>query len=561
MYLWRELNSQAQKFSTTNSIAKLKELDASVFTYDFLLASQKLEAAAYRYNAGAISRSEFENALSQVKSCFANFDPSTPISQSLRINKSFEPAYSAAQHEIEIAEAYIGSTKNLRELSQSITATSDLWIVLRTDAYGRENRQRHQTLAFLSETDDQNELFNSQIWKLSIFSLLLFGATLSLFYILFRENLRHRKIVDQIISTLSHDLRSPLHVIGNTAPMLVDPLNVVKQPQHLLAIRVAVAKMDRLIEDIFVVSRGDSLALNLQYEDLKNWYAELANYHANQASNKGLAFESMLFAEFDCVFIDAHRVNQAVGNIVENAIKYTDVGAVKVNLAVKRITDDLCELRFEILDTGTGIEESDLKDIFLPYVRAKSVTEKRGLGLGLAIFKNLADSFGAVYEVRSKVGFGTEFRIAFQTKARNYMAHSEQVDTPGMAIAPRDAEAGREPAILVIDDDAAILAMTSEILTNVGYSVDTASSGTQALQLAARNAYKLVITDINMPMMNGYDFAEQVSVALGFRPFLIAISADDNLNCNPRALLFDVVLQKPIGLQTLINAIETFEQS
>ena len=561
IYLWIELNNQAQKFSTADSIAKLKELDSSVFTYDFLLASQKLEAAALKFNTGAISKNEFQSVLDQVKSCFANFDPATPISTALRVNKSFEPAYTAAQGEIALADVYSGRAKELRELSQSIRTTSDLWNVLRTDAYGRENRQRHQTLAFLSETAEHNEMINSQLWKISIFSLLLLGATISLFFFLFKENIRHRKIVDQIISTLSHDLRSPLHVIGNTAPMLVDPMNAVKRSQHLLAIRVAVEKMGRLIEDIFVVSRGDSLALNLQYELLNNWFFQLTNFHANQASNNGLTFEFDLVTDFDFVLMDAHRVNQAIGNVIENAIKYTDVGSVKFALNAKKISDEVCELKFEILDTGSGIEETDLKEIFLPYVRTKSATEKRGLGLGLAIFKNLAESFGAKYEVLSRVGKGTRFTVSFQTKARNALVQYDESVAEDWSVADRDTKSDVLPKILVVDDDEAILVMTAETLTNVGYEVDTAPSGPQALEMAAKEAYQLVITDINMPLMDGFEFAEKVITTMGFRPFLVAISADNTLSSNPRAALFDVVLQKPIALKTLIEALEAFEES
>lgn len=563
-WLWRDLNNQAQDFSSLDNVSKFETLDVSVFTYDFLLSIRVLESQAERLHSGLISKSDFQSVLAQTKSCFTNFASTTPIYDTLTHYESFAPALSQAQALIRVAQVYDGSHRRLVDLTKHVDATADLWIVLRSDAYGTEGQLRHDSNATLRGFADRSRGFNAQLLRVSVVSIVLLGGAILLFYALFKEMTRARKSIDQVISTLSHDLRSPLHVIGNAAPALLEQSDAVSQRKNLVAIQIAVQKMDRLIDDIFIVSRGQKLNLNLRTENLKAWFDAISNFHAVHARNKGLVFETRFSGEVEWVEIDAHRLAQAIGNLLENAIKYTDSGSVNVDLNAILDTPSHCELKFVVTDTGVGIASSDHDDIFLPYTRAASAKDKRGLGLGLSIFKDIADSFGATYAIESTVGLGTTFRASFPVKVSR--TPGEQTTTQA-SIVQRSAEGPFDVSgldggvsILVVDDEQPILDLTQRTLVDVGYGVDTALSGSDALSLARNTPYQLVITDINMPGMDGFAFARQVVDVLGFRPYLIAISADENVARDPRSKVFDLVLRKPISLKTLIDAIASYEE-
>ena len=563
-WLWRDLNKQARDFASMDNVSKFETLDVSVFTYDFLLSIRVLESQAERLHSGLISKADFSNAMAQTQSCFSNFEASTPIHKTLTRYNSFAPAYAQAQVLLTAAQAYDGSHRRLVELLNNVDATADLWIVLRSDAYGSEGQLRHESSAMLRGFAERSGRFNEQLLRVSVVVILLLGGVTLLFYALFKEMTRAHRSIDQVIATLSHDLRSPLHVIGNAAPGLLDQNDAVSQSKYLAAIQIAVQKMDKLIDDIFVVSRGEKLKLNLRGENLRDWFDSISNFHAVNAKNKGLLFDSTFSSEVEWVEIDAHRMAQAIGNIIENAIKYTDVGSVTVELTAVPVSPSQCALEFVITDTGVGIAPSDRRDIFLPYVRTKATQDKRGLGLGLSIFKDIADSFGATYEIESTVGLGTIFRASFPITVSDVPVRAPTVrsEVPLAKTVPALDLPDPDTAItiLVVDDEQPILDLTQRTLVDVGYGVHTALSAMDALAMARSTSYQLVITDINMPVMNGFEFASKVVGVLGFRPYFIAISADENVAEDARSKVFDLVLRKPISLKTLIDAIGSYEE-
>lgn len=176
----------------------------------------------------------------------------------------------------------------------------------------------------------------------------------------------------------------------------------------------------------------------------------------------------------------------------------------------------------------------------------------------------VSDSFGATYEIESTVGLGTIFRASFPITVSDVPIRAPAVrsEVPLAKTVPALDLPDPDTAItiLVVDDEQPILDLTQRTLVDVGYGVHTALSAVDALAMARSTPYQLVITDINMPVMNGFEFASKVVGVLGFRPYLIAISADENVAEDARSKVFDLVLRKPISLKTLIDAIGSYEE-
>jgi CheY-like chemotaxis protein/anti-sigma regulatory factor (Ser/Thr protein kinase) len=268
---------------------------------------------------------------------------------------------------------------------------------------------------------------------------------------------------------------------------------------------------------------------------------------APQAETKGIALRLELGAIPDAVLIDSARLRQILLNLVGNAVKFTDTGSVtlKAGFASGR-------LQFEICDTGPGIPDDQFEKLFKRFSQVDSTTRRShgGTGLGLAICKGLVDAMGGTIEARSVAGEGSIFsvRIPADVVESSAAAREDEQECAGFA----------GLRILVADDNKANRILIEAMLQSLGARLVLAENGCKAVEAASAARFDVVLMDLHMPEMNGYDAARAIRHSAGPSAGapILAFTADSTLRPDrEHATLFDGIVRKPVMPEALLAAI------
>ncbi|MNX19754.1 Sensor protein EvgS precursor [compost metagenome] len=354
------------------------------------------------------------------------------------------------------------------------------------------------------------------------------------------------------LAMMSHEIRTPLNAImGNLELLQRSPLSAA-QNERLGAVTSSSTALLGIINDILDFSKieSDQMRLESIRFDLADTARQVIAVFTPLAQAKRLAL--------DCVIDDAlaphhlgdpTRLRQLLMNLLSNAIKFTDTGDVLLEVYLKDDADPASPVVIGVSDTGIGMTAAQQKALFEPFTQADSSIARRfgGTGLGLALCRRLAGLMGGDIQVVSSPGKGSTFLVTLPLPAAPAL--------PPRAPAPPAAGAGTAaPAahILVVDDHPANRELVKMQLEALGYTSDQASGGLQALDLFARRRHDLIITDINMPGMDGYTLARALR-AQGSRVPIVALTADvavrERERCESAGI--DTALIKPILLDTL----------
>jgi signal transduction histidine kinase/CheY-like chemotaxis protein len=302
---------------------------------------------------------------------------------------------------------------------------------------------------------------------------------------------------------ISHEIRSPLNAIHGYAQLLerdgqIDPVEAARvirrSSQHLIDI----------VDGLMDISRIETaqMKLNSDLVPLPAFLESLADMFRGQAAAKGLAFVWAAPANLPAyVRVDEKRLRQLLINLLSNAIKYSEAGTV--TLAV-RTTGMVTE--FSVSDTGIGLDAEELSRVFEPFERGRSAAAlaQPGTGLGLAITRTLAQIMGGDITATSTPGVGSRFAL------RLLLAEPTEAPAASVRRRPVTGYAGARRTILAIDDDPAQLAVLQSLLRPLGFTVFAASSGTEGIDLALRCRPDLVLLDIQMPGLTGWDVADRL---------------------------------------------------
>jgi CheY-like chemotaxis protein len=247
---------------------------------------------------------------------------------------------------------------------------------------------------------------------------------------------------------------------------------------------------------------------------------------------------------------DETRVRQIVMNLVSNALKFTEAGSVRLEVATAPSADGDGGVEIRVVDTGIGISEEQAASLFRPFVQAETSTARKygGTGLGLAICRDLATRMGGRIDVDSTPGEGSTFRV--------------WLPLPGAEAAPDTAQEPENlPAlrILVADDNPINQAVARAILEAAGAVVETAGDGAQALERLRVEVFDVVLMDVHMPVMDGVEAVGRIRDGQAARKDIpvIALTADamPGEEARLRALGFDALQHKPVQPAALIEAI------
>lgn len=356
------------------------------------------------------------------------------------------------------------------------------------------------------------------------------------------------------VTGLSHELRTPLNSILGYAQLLLRDARDVNASQRdaLATIYRSGEHLLALVDGLLDVARIEAgkLQLDVAEFDLPELVAQLNAMMQPQAADKGLNFKMTISGSIPRIVRgDEKRVRQILINLLSNAVRFTAVGSV--SLAVSYAWG---LAKFEIVDTGEGISEAEMERIFMPFERGSSAGRNdNGTGLGLTICRLLTEMMGGQIDVASQKGQGTHFHLQlFLPEGRR---HYSQAPTPPQV----SGYLGPRKTILLVDDQSEQRRIVCQMLAPLGFSFREAGSGPEALQLLAIDEVDLIIMDVAMPAMDGFETSRLLRAnRLSTAPILIlsanAFAGDRDKG---REAGCDDYLAKPIHFPLLLEKLAT----
>ena len=372
------------------------------------------------------------------------------------------------------------------------------------------------------------------------------------------------QLKDEFLATLSHELRTPLNaMLGWSQLLLQGRRDEAMLRRGLETIERNARAQSQLIEDMLDMSR--LIAGKIRIEARAVAPAEFVNAALETARPAAIARQIQLVADVDYdagpVMGDPARMQQVMTNLVSNAIKFTEPGG-RVAVSVRR---DVDEVAIDIADSGIGIDPEFLPFVFDRFRQADSSSARRhgGLGLGLAIARQLVElQGGAITVASSGVGRGATFTVHLPIHRGSTVA--EQAIPPAGVLAQVGAPAAGGSlsglTILVVDDERDSLELVQQVLSETGARLVTATSAGDALRVAERERPDLLISDIGMPLVDGFELIRRVRAqqdrGLAAVP-AIALTAFSRREDQQRALEagFDEYLAKPLRPSLLVQMV------
>lgn len=351
-----------------------------------------------------------------------------------------------------------------------------------------------------------------------------------------------------LLATVSHELRNPLHAMSGLAELLSSDASLGDEARDLAtSLQRQLLQMTSVTDDLL-----DTARFEVGQFELRSSAIEVRIVLDDVLRTARAAANGRITVELDVdesvprvITTDPARLQQIISNLVGNAVKFTDHGSVTVAVTT---TDDR-QMRVSVVDTGSGIPPEDAQRIFLPFATSSTSGDRRGAGLGLAIVKRLVEVLDGTIEARSEVGVGSTFVINLPLRA-GVLAADVAPSEPGPIATQR-------PRILVVEDTVINQQLAIHQLERLGMDAAIAESAEVALELVEHRSFDAILMDFQLPGMNGRDATRELR-ARGVMTPVIGITASSTA-ADERACLdagMDFFLPKPVGLDTLRTTLE-----
>jgi len=363
------------------------------------------------------------------------------------------------------------------------------------------------------------------------------------------------KAKQQFLSNMSHEIRTPMNaIIGFTKVVLKTDLTD-KQKEYLNAIKISGDALIVLINDILDLAKVDAGKMTFEQVPFKMALSISAMLHLfeTKIQEKNLVLIKNYDNKIPEVLIgDPVRLHQIILNLVSNAVKFTTTGNITVSVNLKNEDELKATIEFAISDTGIGIPENKIKHIFENFHQATSGTSRLygGTGLGLAIVKQLVEPQGGTIKVESEINKGSTFSFILPFIKTNGEAELET------ALMELDEEI-KNIKVLVVEDIALNQLLMKTLLDDFGFERDIAANGKIAIEKMKDKVFDIILMDLQMPEMNGFEATEYIRKTLKLNIPIVALTADvttvDLAKC--KAVGMNDYIAKPVDERLLYSKI------
>lgn len=376
------------------------------------------------------------------------------------------------------------------------------------------------------------------------------------------------KAKDQFLANVSHEIRTPLNsIIGFIKLVLETNSDPQQNKDYLKRVKSSAQDLSRIINDILDYSKMESGELEIVHSEfrLENLLEEIMNNFKEQAACKGIRLILDKKKETPGALLgDDLRLKQILNNKMSNAIKATEAGSIKLEVSCLEKDESRARILFSIKDTGCGISPNDKEKIFLPHEQINNSKNNvlSGIGLGLTISKQLVELMGGEIWIESELGKGSTFHVFIPFARQSEDKVNKELQTRIMSD-DFDLKCFQGLYVLVVEDDKSSQVLVNSILSKTGMKVNIVGNGNEAFNLVQSTHYDVVLMDMKIPGIDGYELTRRIRKDKRFAPLpIIAVTAHAMVGERKKCLDAGAndYISKPIDSDNLLITIKRWIQ-
>lgn len=372
------------------------------------------------------------------------------------------------------------------------------------------------------------------------------------------------------LANMSHEIRTPMNAILGFSELMLNPHQTEEERLHCVrTVHRCGRQLINIIDEILDISKIEAGRLEIEEIEfnLISLLQDLKAIMDVQAKGKDLNLKFDLKTEIpEFIFTDPTRIRQILVNVIGNAIKFTPQGGVTVEVSWLRFTDNDYKLQFKVQDTGIGIDPTQRDKLFKPFVQVDNSTTRKfgGTGLGLFLSRQLAQALrGNIILEKCEVNEGATFLVELKVKPLSQTRYVGELGRAELPVAnptyPKQSDALKGLKILLVEDSVDNQNLITYFLKKAGADVEIAQNGVEGVQKTLAGAYNLILMDIQMPQLDGYQ-ATALLREKGYAGPIIALTAHALKEEREKCLKagYNEHMTKPVDRNVLINRVAQF---